>query len=113
MSKYIDADETLEQIRKKLGVKSLSYLLEVERQIVAVIQSMSSIDIPQWIPCSERLPEEEGEYFVTVKKTAFDTEYDATEVAYCSPNHKWFNVSNCKVIAWMPLPNPYGEREGE
>ena len=45
MSKYIDADETLEQIRKKLGVKSLDYLLEAERQIVAVIQSMPSIDI--------------------------------------------------------------------
>ena len=45
MSRYIDADEALEQIRKKLGVKSLDYLLEAERQIVAVIQSMPSIDI--------------------------------------------------------------------
>lgn len=51
MSRYIDADETLEQIRKKLGVKSLDYLLEAERQIVAVIQSMPSIDIVRCKEC--------------------------------------------------------------
>lgn len=54
MSRYIDVDETLEQIRKKLGVKSLSYLLEMERQIVAVIQSMSSIDIVRCKECKHR-----------------------------------------------------------
>lgn len=50
MSRYIDADEVLEQIRKKLGIKSLDYLLEAERQIVAVIQSMPSIDV---VKCDE------------------------------------------------------------
>ena len=45
MSRYIDADELLEQIRKKLGIKSLDYLLEAERQIVDAIQSAPSIDI--------------------------------------------------------------------
>ena len=46
MSRYIDADEVLEQIRKKLGIKSLDYLLEAERQIVDAIQSAPSIDVP-------------------------------------------------------------------
>lgn len=45
MPRYIDADEVLEQIRKKLGIKSLDYLLEAERRIVDVIQSAPSIDI--------------------------------------------------------------------
>ena len=45
MSRYIEADEVLEQIRKKLGIKSLDYLLEAERQIVDAIQSAPSIDI--------------------------------------------------------------------
>ena len=45
MSRYIDVDEVLEQIRKKLGIKSLDYLLEAERQIVDAIQSAPSIDI--------------------------------------------------------------------
>ena len=54
MSRYIDADETLEQIRKKLGIKSLDYLLEAERQIVDVIQSAPSIDIVRCKECTER-----------------------------------------------------------
>ena len=45
MSKYRDTDEVLEQIRKKLGIKSLDYLLEAERQIVDAIQSAPSVDI--------------------------------------------------------------------
>lgn len=51
MSRYIDADEVLEQIRKKLGIKSLDYLLEAERQIVDAIQSTPSIDIVRCQDC--------------------------------------------------------------
>ena len=51
MSRYIEADEVLEQIRKKLGIKSLSYLLEAERQIVDAIQSAPSIDIVRCKEC--------------------------------------------------------------
>lgn len=54
MSRYIDADEVLEQIRKKLGIKSLDYLLEAERQIVDVIQSAPSIDIVFCRECKHR-----------------------------------------------------------
>lgn len=51
MSKYRDTDEVLEQIRKKLGIKSLDYLLEAERQIVDAIQSAPSIDIVRCKDC--------------------------------------------------------------
>lgn len=54
MSKYRDTDEVLEQIRKKLGIKSLDYLLEAERQIVDAIQSAPSIDIVRCKECTER-----------------------------------------------------------
>ena len=54
MSRYIDVDEVLEQIRKKLGVKSLDYLLEAERQIVDAIQSAPSIDICFCRECKHR-----------------------------------------------------------
>lgn len=54
MSRYIDVDEVLEQIRKKLGIKSLDYLLEAERQIVDVIQSAPSIDIVFCHECKHR-----------------------------------------------------------
>lgn len=51
MSRYIEIEEVLEQIRKKLGVKSLDYLLEAERQIVTVIQSMPSINVVKCDGC--------------------------------------------------------------
>lgn len=54
MSKYRDTDEVLEQIRKKLGIKSLDYLLEAERQIVDAIQSAPSIDICFCRECKHR-----------------------------------------------------------
>lgn len=53
MSKYRDTDEVLEQIRKKLGIKSLDYLLEAERQIVDAIQSAPSIDIVRCKECKK------------------------------------------------------------
>lgn len=64
---------------------------------------------PQWIPCSERLPEKSGEYYVS----------GGDKVWICSfliiPTFRggWCNnVSNPVVEAWMPLPTPYRE-EGE
>ena len=84
MSRYIDVDEALEQIRKKLGVKSLDYLLEAERQIVAVIQSAPSIDI---VRCQ-------------------DCKYWVYNFNGCSRNpctEPWYATDFCN----------YGEREGE
>lgn len=77
---------------------------------------------PQWIPCSERLPNAEcGES----NSVLCQLENDTMKVLYwdggnwCNPtgelyhsvNHKngWHN----RVIAWMPLPTPYREEGDE
>ena len=59
MNRYTDVDEVLDQIRKKLGIKSLSYLSEAERQIVNAIQSAPSIDIVFCKECKHRVNDEE------------------------------------------------------
>lgn len=57
-----------------------------------------------WIPCSERLPEENGSYIVTSMDyvDTFEAVFEAGE---------WFSIDYCddikNVIAWMPLPEPY------
>lgn len=88
MSKYIDADEVLEQIRKKLGIKSLDYLLEAERQIVDAIQSAPSIDI---VRCKE------------CKHAEYRADHDDYECHY----------SGCGLVYDADDFCSYGEREGE
>lgn len=82
----------------------------------------------QWIPCSERLPEEYGEYRITwttsyapSKRFIGDSEYEVTSV--WDEERKDFKgewlldayiqaYPDVKVIAWKPLEEPYkGEQE--
>lgn len=62
----------------------------------------------QWIPCSERLPDREGEYLVTwgtinvMCVLHYDQWGDWTD--------EYDNIMDgSNVIAWMPLPEPYKE----
>lgn len=67
----------------------------------------------KWIPCSERLPEQNGKYLVTAGEGKFPPrvfEYKNAEKLY------WENEIGCKpnvdyVKAWQPLPEPYKEGE--
>ena len=56
----------------------------------------------KWIPVSERLPEKEGLYLVSVKND-HERRYSKT-CQYMGRNH-WFARQD--VEAWMPLPEPY------
>ena len=60
-----------------------------------------------WIPVSERLPEEQGLYLVTVK---VGDKYCVSTDIYNSLYKKGFKMLN--AIAWMPLPEPYKTDKG-
>ena len=60
------------------------------------------IEYSKWIPVSERLPEEQGWYLVTIKSG--DNYYLDTDI-YNTLYKNGFRTQN--VIAWMPLPEPY------
>ena len=62
----------------------------------------------EWIPCSERLPEEHHIYLTTIKK--------ANGITLTSHSYfftKEVGWSDACVIAWMPLPEPYKRGEAE
>lgn len=67
---------------------------------------------PQWIPCSERLPDKP----IRVQ-TQLDNEWIVTAYYY---DNAWYTVpdlgqelKNDEVIAWMPLPEPWRGEEHE
>lgn len=71
---------------------------------------------PQWIPCSERLPEEDGRYIVTEKRFAIDDRkhngrYQTVVEEVTFSNGIWNRANFIEVLAWMPLPTPYREEE--
>ena len=100
---------------------------DIDRQTILNLPSAQ----PGWIPCSERLPEEYGEFLVTMteKAKAKDLGFDIDKtyigkMRYNSngwqlPRHipSWINEAvKDEVLAWMPLPEPYqeeGEKDGK
>ena len=64
----------------------------------------------RWIPVSERLPEVDGEYLATIYD--MDEGYKYMDIAELE-NGIWQYKNYIKVLAWMPLPEPYKEGESE
>ena len=69
-----------------------------------------------WIPCSERLPEEANDYFVTqYNENAIDEYCDGYRTSTIFFNGVWWDDIDCgfgwKIIAWQTLPNPYKPEE--
>lgn len=99
----------------------------------AVLNELPPADRPQeWIPCSERLPEEEGNYLVTFgafaetingEKVIFgDIDGSVSEIGYGCYERDifwhptafgWYDLATATpfdkraIIAWMPLPKPW------
>lgn len=60
--------------------------------------------VGEWIPCIERLPDEEGMYLITARV------YDKKEIQYVFYQKEiGLFICNGTAIAWMPLPSAYKE----
>ena len=102
--------------------------------VITILHDVPTIDAPQWIPVTERLPEDLQEVNITYVNTNPEPYYDfikgqpmtGTAVFY---KNKWYWYSEIcadllaeydfnpgheiddaiNVTAWMPLPEPYKE----
>ena len=81
---------------------------EVEIAYKDDIESLPSADRPTgWIPVSERLPKECDGHVLVSKEDG-----QVTTGLHSEFGNAWYigdmcGVGGCKVIAWMPLPEPY------
>ena len=98
-----------------------------EQDVYKTLEQLPSAQ-QRWIPCSERLPDEYGEYRITwvtscapSKRFIGDSEYEVTSVwdeERKDFKGEWLlddyikHYPDVKVIAWKPLEEPYRE-EGD
>lgn len=108
----IDRDELLEILRiMKERYFDRKIILG---KVVEEVKRMPTIEPePKWIPCSERLPEEYGNYLITthdgnVDIGTIDPKNKNVWSACDSDGFYWLG----EVLAWMPLPTAFRE-EGE
>ena len=106
------------------AIKGLTSLLEVRRrwddmqtmkdEIECLEMAIKALE-QRWIPVSERLPEEDGEYLCTVQTHDIDTDNVIDEyINFCDfIDSGWCVFDDETVVAWMPLPEPYREESEE
>lgn len=93
---------------------------EALKDALGRVPTIDPVEHGGWIPCSERLPEE--------KKAVYWVCNDSGEQFECrwtNANQVWTGLTTywhwnifdvpqySKVVAWMPLPEPYKEKEDE
>ena len=94
--RLIDADALLDRIRNPYE----------QAEVARWVNEQPTAQPMQWIPCSERMPEDGGLYLVSNKRDTWVSLYDDGEWRSVS-----FSILLEGVVAWMPLPEPYKGEE--
>ena len=70
----------------------------------SICEALHKVSRPQgeWIPCSERLPEEDGYYLITL-----DFEWGREIEIGLWADGEWLNDNRHVNIAWMPMIKPW------
>lgn len=124
--RLIDADAFKNYIRgalddgKHLYKDNGAWAKEITDSFCKDIDEQPTVEAePRWIPCCERLPEENGQYLITVRYKHVDGYEDvyAEHGDWCDGNWDMFCFGHCgeveSIPAWMPLPEPYRGGDSE
>lgn len=106
MTDLINRADAIDAVRKCVVESELlsdwNKAMESAQELLSALPSADAVQ--GWIPVSERLPEKDGWYLVTVR--GYETVTDVS--LYSADGCAWGDVSTKqKVIAWQPLPTPY------
>lgn len=92
-------------------VETLIYMTDEDSDGVEEVMQLPTIELPTWIPVTERLPKEDGSYLVSGKwgsgkESVGDCEFSVEDGYFRTA---W----NFDVLAWMPLPMPWKGADDE
>lgn len=96
-------------------VKHLEWVWS-EETVDAIGMGIHALKETQWIPCSEKMPEDENYILVSFENSTMPDiaryeENDEGGTFYPGDDEKSYSSYGLIVNAWMPLPEPY--REGK
>ena len=106
-TRYIAQDDSAaELIRTRIWNKALHKAKQIVQEVVEEYNN-------GWIPCSERLPEDDYICIVTVEYPNNETVvdygwFDRKSVCWFVGTQE-FRTSN--ILAWQPLPEPFKDRD--
>lgn len=126
MQRLIDADALYMVLVKMKDFGELT-----AKKAIRAVEKAPTIDaVPHWIPCSERLPEDSGDYLVRPSDSVLEDYSDFSEIMImpydvdCEAFGWWeeryhpislgyldSDFNEFEVLAWMPLPKPYEVKE--
>ena len=114
MSDLIDKQMTIATL--VMAKETGSLMCKELRGIIEVINRIPSAQ-PEWIPVTERLPEEEKKTYWVCTDGGYQHECRWTNGnpiwTHLTTDWHWniFDIPQySRVIAWMPLPEPYKEK---
>lgn len=117
-------DRTLAIATLVMAKETGSLMCKELKGVIEVLNRMPPAQ--QWIPCSERLPEEDTEVLISYRYKEGEGDTDHVNIDITSYGTVCFGGreihtlkewrqpfdyfhANYEVIAWMPLPEPYKE----
>ena len=79
-----------------------------EETVDAIEMGIHALKETQWIPCSERMPELDTPVLAQWRR--YYSDENNIDILYLNGLGEWYadlGMPNGKIIAWMPLPEPY------
>ena len=113
MPKYIDAEKFVEHVSENLSWNGEQY---DAASVISDLKTFPAADVEpkrRWIPVTERLPEEPGEYIVAYHPCHWDFVGPSVNVGIDSFRGKttWAKNKYQRVIAWQEKPEPPKEAD--
>lgn len=128
MSRLIDADELVKKFKQWMGIEYRMQMFIAD--VIKTINGQPTVEVPvteKWIPCSERLPEDDDNRFYMcivenheedlpmflqyVENCGFgywNDIYDGHTLGFVDSEFKTNEeLGYERVVAWMPLPESY------